>query len=165
MSAGLKGGDTGRHTTAAVRSATLRDLDPLTELERAAFGAGAWSADQLAGTLRSPGMLVLLARPATETGDAAAPLAYAIFQRAADEAELLRIGVDPPYRRRGLATRLIDSGLARLRERGVERCFLEVAAGNRAAIALYEQLGFSRRGYRRGYYPNGDDALLLAKKL
>jgi ribosomal-protein-alanine N-acetyltransferase len=37
---------------------------------------------------------------------------------------------------------------------------LEVAAGNPAARALYAATGFRTAGVRRGYYRNGDDALI-----
>ncbi|MPN34249.1 hypothetical protein SDC9_181742 [bioreactor metagenome] len=38
--------------------------------------------------------------------------------------------------------------------------FLEVRAGNAVARALYEKEGFSQIGTRRGYYWNGEDAVL-----
>ena len=39
---------------------------------------------------------------------------------------------------------------------------LEVRVSNRAAIRLYEQLGFDRHGIRRGYYTdNREDALIM----
>jgi ribosomal-protein-alanine N-acetyltransferase len=39
--------------------------------------------------------------------------------------------------------------------------FLEVAADNKAANALYAGAGFVQVGERRGYYPDGGDALVL----
>jgi len=48
----------------------------------------------------------------------------------------------------------------------VGRCFLEVRAGNHAALALYEKAGFARRGLRRNYYRDpADDALIMGKTL
>jgi ribosomal-protein-alanine N-acetyltransferase len=39
-----------------------------------------------------------------------------------------------------------------------------VRVSNGAAIALYERLGFERRGVRRGYYTdNREDALIMWK--
>ena len=53
--------------------------------------------------------------------------------------------------------------MARLARAGAGRVFLEVRADNRAATALYEGLGFTRTGLRRGYYRDGADALVLAR--
>ena len=38
---------------------------------------------------------------------------------------------------------------------------LEVRVSNAAAIALYEQLGFLQVGRRKGYYQDGEDAILM----
>ena len=42
---------------------------------------------------------------------------------------------------------------------------LEVRASNMAAVALYEQLGFQHVGRRKGYYADGEDALLMNRAL
>jgi ribosomal-protein-alanine N-acetyltransferase len=55
--------------------------------------------------------------------------------------------------------------MGRARREGAVRALLEVRAGNREAVALYESLGFSRLGVRREYYrePN-EDALVLVRE-
>ncbi|WP_254453743.1 hypothetical protein [Siccirubricoccus sp. G192] len=55
--------------------------------------------------------------------------------------------------------------MAAARARGAAAMFLEVAAGNPAALALYRGLGFDRVGQRRRYYPDGSDALVLRRDL
>jgi len=50
--------------------------------------------------------------------------------------------------------------LREARERGAANATLEVSAANTAATALYGRCGFSTAGIRRGYYRNGDDALI-----
>ena len=45
------------------------------------------------------------------------------------------------------------------------RVFLEVRAGNQAAVTLYRSAGFNEVGMRRGYYRNtegSEDALVMA---
>ena len=49
--------------------------------------------------------------------------------------------------------------------RGAERVILEVRADNDAARALYAGAGFTTLQTRRGYYPGGVDALVLALDL
>ena len=90
---------------------------------------------------------------------------YAAFRRGAGEAELLRLAVEPPSRRRGLGRRLTLRGLDILRAEGCAACHLEVRTGNAGAIALYEGLGFDRVGVRPRYYSDGADALVLRRAL
>ncbi|MCP4779552.1 MAG: ribosomal protein S18-alanine N-acetyltransferase [Hyphomicrobium sp.] len=94
---------------------------------------------------------------------------FIIGQLAADEAEILSIGVAPEWQRRGLARTMIE-GLARAATRAeAKRIYLEVAEDNAAAIALYENLGFAEVGRRKDYYhmPGVQpvDAVLLALQL
>jgi GNAT superfamily N-acetyltransferase len=52
------------------------------------------------------------------------------------------MGTAPAYRRRGLGERALAAGLEAARRRGCREMWLEVIDENRAAIALYEKLGF-----------------------
>ena len=142
-----------------VRPARGADLLRLAEIEAASF-ADPWPVDLLAVELVHP-QAVLLA--ASRGGEPAA--GYALFRHVAGEAELLRVGVAPEERRRGLARALVAAGLARLRAEKVDVCHLEVRIDNYGAIALYEDLGFERTGRRRGYYREGTDALIYSKSL
>jgi ribosomal-protein-alanine N-acetyltransferase len=75
-----------------------------------------------------------------------------------------RSGVDPEYRRRGAATKLLNR-LFELTATDDRRGYtLEVRVSNGDAIKLYEGLGFVARGIRRGYYTdNREDALIMWK--
>lgn len=91
--------------------------------------------------------------------------AFALFSQVLDESTLMNVAVDPLFQRRGLAIHLLDFAIKELRQRGVNRCLLEVRAGNRAAIELYEKLGFVLDGRRHNYYRATDgreDALLMS---
>ncbi len=76
-----------------------------------------------------------------------------LSRRAADEAEVLVILVDPSRRRCGLGHRLLQAHAANLVRQGVRTLFLEVEEGNAAARALYAKNGFVMAGSRKGYYP------------
>lgn len=147
----------------AVRLAAEADLPALAALEAAAFigpGSPAWSRDLLAGELAQPTALVL----AAADGDSRA-VGYAAFRHVGPESELLRVAVAPEARNRGVGRALVEDGLARLRERGVATCFLEVRPTNAPALALYERLGFRTVDRRRRYFPDGADALVLRLEL
>lgn len=72
---------------------------------------------------------------------------------AAGESEILTLAVIPTARRQGLAGKLIAHALEAL---ALKRVFLEVAADNHAARALYEKLGFIETGRRAAYYKKPD---------
>lgn len=81
---------------------------------------------------------------------------------AACEAEILTLAVRPTARRAGLAARLITEAQAAM---AATRIFLEVAADNEAARALYRKHGFVETGRRKAYYKSNDgprrDAVLM----
>ena len=110
--------------------------------------------------LRMPGCFACLHMSADEV-----PSGMALLRVVADEAELLTIAVLPAARGQGIGAILLAEGLAEAAQRGAVRMFLEVAPGNAPAYALYERLGFSAVGRRRGYYADGSDALVLSKCL
>jgi ribosomal-protein-alanine N-acetyltransferase len=139
-----------------VRPAREADLDAIAGLEEVAFH-DPWPREMLAYELCHPHSVLLVATCVADRP----PAAYAAFRHAAGEAELLRVGVGPAFRRRGLARALLVEGLERLRDAEVQVCFLEVRVDNQPAIHLYESLGFSCTGLRRGYYRDGADALIF----
>lgn len=77
-----------------------------------------------------------------------------------DELHITVVAVDPLQRRQGLGRQVLQALLSHGQRQGAERATLEVAASNTAAVALYRALGFRDAGIRRGYYRNGDDALI-----
>lgn len=93
----------------------------------------------------------------------APPLAYALFLLLPEEAELLRVATRPEDRGHGLAARLLNRALDVLERSGRPRAYLEVASDNVSARSLYERLGFSVSGRRRGYYADGSDALTMSR--
>ena len=84
---------------------------------------------------------------------------------AAKEAELLRIAVDATRRGQGLAQALLAASDAQLDALTVQELHLEVRVSNAAARALYAKAGWRESGLRKGYYRDGEDAALYAKRL
>jgi len=82
-----------------------------------------------------------------------------------DELHITVLATDPGWRRRGLARALLQALAEAAVGRGCTRATLEVASGNGAALALYATAGFQTAGCRRGYYTNGDDALIQWRSL
>lgn len=84
---------------------------------------------------------------------------------AAQEAELLRIAVDPARRRGGEGRTLLRHCEAQLARMGIVTLHLEVRVSNAAARALYEREGWVPRGTRKAYYRDGEDAALYVREL
>ena len=83
---------------------------------------------------------------------------YAIGFTEGEELHLASLAVEPEWRRRGLATRLLESTLEKAWHRGCTACRLEVRPSNRAARALYEKLGFEAAGEIPGFYTDPQEA-------
>ena len=122
---------------------------------RAFAGRERWGVDAIGLQLGLPGAFGWIA-----------PVGGMILARVvADEAEVLTLAVDPMVQRRGLGRALLERTLATARQHGAGAIFLEVASGNEPARALYAAAAFIAVGCRRGYYPDGDDALVLRRPL
>jgi ribosomal-protein-alanine N-acetyltransferase len=91
---------------------------------------------------------------------------FVLAQVAADEAEILSIGVSNDARRQGIALRLVQAARTAAAASGANRIFLEVAVSNEAALELYKKSGFAEVGRRPRYYASvsglAQDALILA---
>lgn len=94
---------------------------------------------------------------------------YVIGRVAGDDAEILWIGVDGPWRRRGVGLHLLQGFERAAKNAGLPRVVFEVASDNAAALALYERAGYSPVGARPKYYERRDgtrcDAVILARDI
>jgi ribosomal-protein-alanine N-acetyltransferase len=117
-----------------------------------------WSAAEFADLLAGKFTFV--------TGDARC---FALVQVIADQAELLTIATHPDHQRRGLARAVMRDWLDMAATRGAACAFLEVAADNAPALALYSACGFTRDRQRPGYYRRASgpavDAVLMSRPL
>jgi ribosomal-protein-alanine N-acetyltransferase len=88
---------------------------------------------------------------------------FIVARIAADEMEILNLGVSFRTRRQGLAKRLLTAALAEGKKSGARRAFLEVRESNSDARAFYQSQGFQETGRRKLYYSHPfEDALVLS---
>jgi ribosomal-protein-alanine N-acetyltransferase len=74
----------------------------------------------------------------------------------------MNVAVATDFRRRGIATLLLERLFEETATDPQRGYTLEVRVSNSHAIRLYERLGFESRGIRRGYYTdNREDALIM----
>lgn len=141
-----------------IERATIADLDRLCASEAAA-AAHPWSAASIRGALDAEGGHALLA---SRDG---AVVGHLIGQVVLDEAELWTVAALPEARRTGVGRALLREAHALWREMGATVAHLEVRDDNHGARALYAAEGWREVGRRRGYYADGEDAVLCRVEL
>jgi ribosomal-protein-alanine N-acetyltransferase len=93
-------------------------------------------------------------------------IAYICYRIITGEMHLLRIAVAPQWRRRGVASKLLDTCFSLAHKNGAESAILEVRPSNKPAISLYHKLGFHLVERRKNYYTETrEDALIFKKKV
>ncbi|WP_096702701.1 GNAT family N-acetyltransferase [Magnetospirillum sp. 15-1] len=126
-----------------------------------------WSPTSMAEVLALAGAEGLIAVDGGSLVPAAeppGPAGLVLWRRIFDEAEILTIAVLPPWRRRKVGLRLLEAAMDSAAKGGALTMFLEAAADNHAAIALYRSKGFETVGLRKGYY-GGVDGVTMSCKL
>ena len=122
----------------------------------------AWDAESIGRLIEHPAAAAFVA----QVREPKSTVGFVIGQIAADEAEILSIGVAPEWQRRGIARQMVEGLIRAARRAEVDRLYLEVGADNIAALRLYEGMGFTVAAKRKGYYRRADgqavDALVLA---
>ncbi len=79
--------------------------------------------------------------------------------------QILKLGVDPAWRRCGIARRLVSHIALDARDLGAQTCSLEVRISNTGAQACYKSLGLVPCGIRPHYYSDREDALIMKGSL
>lgn len=133
------------------------DLEDVLRIERASQPIP-WSGGQFMQELLQPYATVDL----LVCGDVLA--GYLCSWLLCGELHIQNVVTAPEFRRQGVAASLLRHVLKRAGRQGFEAAFLEVRAGNEAAIALYQRFGFGIVSRRRRYYADGEDALLMERR-
>ena len=139
------------------RALGLSDLNAIDAIEQRAYRTP-WSRSMFASELAKASSVCIGAF------DGERLIGYVINSRYVDAWHIMNVAVDPDYRRRGVATRLLEQVFEQTKDDQRRGYTLEVRVSNNRAIELYEKLGFVRQGIRRGYYTdNREDALIMWK--
>jgi ribosomal-protein-alanine N-acetyltransferase len=134
-----------------IRPATTDDVDAVTRLEAAIFGADAWSRDSVREELTGQRRTAVVACAPDVVG-------YAVTALAGDTTDLQRVAVAASHRRQGLARALLAVVLP---DHG--RVLLEVSDRNKEALAFYAAEGFAEIDRRPSYYRDRTDAVVMER--
>lgn len=126
----------------------------------------AWNAAEFESLLVNPHCFLCI--ESSDTGQTSLS-AFALGRVIADEAEILTLATDPNQRRHGYARKCLYQFERIAKNRGAVTAFLEVAADNLAAVALYKSTGYQIHAKRAAYYNRKQgpavDALVMRRKL
>jgi ribosomal-protein-alanine acetyltransferase len=143
-----------------IRAFRATDALAIAEILRDSGEAAQWPPESYAKLAESPGGLVLVC----EGGGL--PIGFLAARQAADEAEILNIGVHRDFRRKGVASALLLAALDEFRRSASSRVFLELRESNLPARTLYNRHGFVPSGRRKAYYQHPiEDAVCMLRKL
>lgn len=142
-----------------IRDWIYEDILKISELEKEIFSGEAWSYKTLATAFKTPTFLGVLCEDGGEIAG------YGGVTVAADSADIGNIAVSENYRCGGVGTALLQRLCEKAKEKGAEKVFLEVRVSNSAAMQLYLKCGFVGAYARTRYYPDGEDCLVMVKKL
>ena len=141
-----------------IRKMESRDLEQVAELEKVCFSE-AWAWMRLEAGIHSPYDVYYVFEQDEQI------LGYCNLRILAGEGEIQRIAVLPPFRRLGVARKLMDAMVDFAVENKAAAVTLEVRESNRPARNLYESYGFTAEAVRKGYYRNpSEDAVIMWKR-
>jgi len=138
-----------------IRIATLNDLADILSIEKKVF-KHPWSKEQLSWELNS--------QPVTENHVMIARgnmIGYIFSHVVDDDVQILNIAIDIPFQHKGYGEQLLSYFLDQFNTD--ISIHLEVRKSNFPAINLYLKFGFHETGTRKGYYTDGEDAIIMQR--
>jgi ribosomal-protein-alanine N-acetyltransferase len=150
-------------TDLSIRRASAEDLETLYRIEKECFLSEAFTKEQIEYFLRAPNFLNLIAelngRPVGFVTGALEKYKGKVV------GHIYSVDVLEKYRRRGVASRLIEELEKAFAQEGVRICYLEAKVDNIAARSLYKKLGYKTVEVLLNYYGSGAHGVRLRKRL
>ncbi len=82
-----------------------------------------------------------------------------------DEYHLNNIAIHPSFRKQGIAKKILNYCIMKIKKEKVKTIYLEVNSRNLSAIYFYKSFGFEKIGLRKDYYGKNEDAELFTLNL
>lgn len=140
-----------------IRPMQFTDLEPVAAIEKRTFTMP-WSPAIFSGQLARETAVSFVCEIDRRL------VAYLLADMFVDVWHLMNLAVDEPYRRRHIASGLLEAYFAVTERHGHRGHTLEVRASNAAGIELYRSFGFVSTGVRPRYYSDDrEDAVIMWK--
>ncbi len=143
--------------TLQIRRMREDDINTVARLEREIF-SDPWSGDSFYHEVAN----TKFSYPCVLTQDSII-LGYAVVWYFAGELHIGNLAIAPQWQKHGYGKQLLEHIIKRFSR--AEVAYLEVRKSNTAAIRLYEKFGFNSLSVRKGYYSDGEDAIVMFKKM
>ncbi len=140
----------------SIRRMSEADVRSVVEIEKASFSLP-WSETSFLKEVYKPRSI-----PKVAILDGIL-VGYMCVDYVMDEGHILNLGVHPGYRKRGIASALVEDAMEELKLKACKFVYLEVRASNYAAKKLYQSFGFRIVGTRKNYYvaPVEDGVIMM----
>lgn len=138
-----------------IREMQFDDLEQVMEIEQENFSVP-WTETGFFSFLIREDTLFLVAQEDEKI------LGYCGIVMVPDEGDITNVSVDKKRQNQGIGRLLLEELKSRAEKAGVNKIYLEVRAGNRGAVHLYQKAGFVENGLRKNYYEDPvEDAVLM----
>lgn len=141
-------------TNVQILKMTIKDLELIKDSLSTDFD-DFWNTSILESELNNPRSYYIVAKQNNEI------LGFAGIIDTIDQFEITNIVVKKNNRNIGIGNLLLNSLISIAKENKKEKIYLEVNEKNLPAIKLYEKNGFKKCGFRKKYYNNIDNAILM----
>lgn len=118
-----------------------------------------WTVETLKQELENPSSTYLVLKDETEI------LGFGGIWRSVDDVHVTNIVTRKAKRHCGIASQILGKLISLAKEENFESITLEVNESNLIAISLYEKYGFDRIGFRKKYYNNKENAIVMTRSL
>lgn len=141
-----------------LRRAGVGELEDIADIEAACFSEP-WEGSSLKRAICGRGCFSFVAYDNSEA------LGYICGSVIFDELCIERVAVYAKNRGNGIGRRLLGTAVEEAKKLGAETAYLEVREPNAPARGLYKSFGFEDIGIRKGYYSNGDNAVVMQMEI
>ncbi|MGD0644078.1 MAG: ribosomal protein S18-alanine N-acetyltransferase [Candidatus Bathyarchaeia archaeon] len=145
-----------------IETASIKLLDKLCEIEEQCFDREAFTKRQIAYLLMDYNTIALVAKANSDI--AGFVIAQAEIENNTLYSHIITINVAPDYRRKGIASKMLEEIESIFKQKGITECHLEVREDNGAALKLYQKTGYQKIGRLEKYYGK-NHGLYLKKNL
>jgi ribosomal-protein-alanine acetyltransferase len=144
-----------------IEKAEVKDLDILHEIERESFSENAFPKSFLKYLIVQHGSTFLKAKINDEIVGCIAGLPH----KPNGISRIYTLEVKPEFRRKGIASKLLQTLENEFKKRGATLSILEVEVDNTAALNLYQKFGYKTVGILKDYYGKNRNGFEMTKKL